>query len=58
MLLFLVAMPVLIAFSGWAWWIDLTLALVECGLIAGSAVWLGPEALAGARAFFEEERRR
>ncbi len=58
MLLFLVAMPVLLAFSGWPWWIDLTVALAECGLIAGFAVWLGPEALAGARAFLEQERRR
>jgi hypothetical protein len=58
MLLFLVAMPVLIALSGWAWWIDLTFALAECGLIAGFAVWQGPEALAAARDFLERERRR
>ena len=58
MLLFLLAMPPLIAFSGWSWWIDLTLALVECGVIVGFALWLGPEALAGARAFLEQERGR
>ena len=58
MLLFLVAMPVLIAFSGWPWWIDLTLAAVECGLIAGFALWQGPEGVAAARDFLERERRR
>jgi hypothetical protein len=58
MLLFLVAMPPLIALSGWPWWVDLTLAGVECGLIVVTALWLGPEALASARAFLEQERRR
>ena len=33
MLLFLLAMPPLIALSGWPWWLDLGLALAECGLV-------------------------
>ena len=58
MLLFLLAMPPLIALSGWPWWLDLGLALAECGLIVGAVLWLGPDALASARAALEEERRR
>ncbi|HTS72978.1 MAG TPA: hypothetical protein VMG74_04640 [Gaiellaceae bacterium] len=57
MIAFLVAMPILIAFSGWPWWLDLTIAGVECGLIAGVAIWHGPEALAAAREFLEQSRR-
>jgi hypothetical protein len=56
MLLFLLAMPALIALSGWPWWVDLTFALAECGVIVGAAIWLGPVALAAARASFEEQR--
>lgn len=57
MLLFLLAMPPLIALSGWPWWLDLALAGGECGLIAGFAIWLGPEALAAARQFLEQAKR-
>jgi hypothetical protein len=31
-LLFLLVAPPLIAFSGWPWWLDLSLALGECAL--------------------------
>jgi hypothetical protein len=58
MLAFLVAVPPLIALSGWPWWADLAMALPECSLLIGGALWLGPGALAEARAFLEEERRR
>jgi hypothetical protein len=57
-LLFLLAMPPLIALSGWPWWLDLALALGETGLIVGAVVWLGPEALAAAREYLDRERRR
>jgi hypothetical protein len=56
-LLFLLAMPPAIALSGWPWWLDLTLAGLEFSLLAGVAVWLGPEALVAAREFLEEARR-
>jgi len=58
LLLFLVAMPPLIAFSGWPWWVDLALACGECGLVVGAALWLGPDALAEVRRFMDDERRR
>jgi len=58
MLLFLLAMPPLIALSGWPWWLDLVLAGAECGLIVAAVLWLGPDALASVRAYMEEERRR
>ena len=57
MLLFLLAMPPAIALSGWPWWLDLTLAGIELGLLGGVAVWIGPGALAAAREFLEEARR-
>jgi hypothetical protein len=58
LVLFLIAIPPLLAFSGWAWWVDLPAGMLDCGLIVGAALWLGPEALASARAFLEEERHR
>jgi hypothetical protein len=58
MLLFLVAMPPLIAVSGWPWWIDVALVVGECGLIVVAALWLGPEAVAAVREFMKEERQR
>jgi hypothetical protein len=58
MLLFLLAMPPPIALSGWPWWPQLTLGISDCGLIVGTVLWLGPGALAEAREFLEEERRR
>ncbi len=54
MLLFLLAMPPLIALSGWPWWVDLVVASLECGLIVGAALWLGPSALREARAFLDD----
>jgi hypothetical protein len=35
---------------------DLIFALAEGGLIAGAAIWLGPDALAAAREFLREQR--
>jgi len=58
MLVFLLAMPPLIALSGWPWWLQVVVALSDCGLIVGAVLWLGPGALASAREFLEEERRR
>jgi hypothetical protein len=58
MLLFLLAMPPLVALSGWPWWIDLSLAGGECGLIIVVVLWFGPGALASVRAYMDEERRR
>jgi len=58
MLLFLLAMPPLIVLSGWPWWLELALAVSDCGLIVGAVLWLGPGALTEAREFLEEERRR
>ena len=55
--LFLVAMPVLVALSGWTWSIDLTFALAETALIVGAVIWLGPDAYAATREFLDEERR-
>jgi hypothetical protein len=58
MVLFLLAMPPLIALSGWPWWLNVTLAVFDCGLIIGAALWFGPGALAAAREFLDEERRK
>lgn len=58
MLLFLVAMPPLIALSGWPWWLDLAFAIVDCGLVLVAVFWLGPGALAAAREFLDEERQK
>jgi hypothetical protein len=55
-LLFLLAMPPLIALSGWPWWIDLMMALGECGLLVGGAVWGGPQVMEEIRAFRVEQR--
>jgi hypothetical protein len=58
MLLFLLAMPPLVALSGWPWWVDLIFAGGECGLIVVVVLWLGPGALASVREYMDEERRR
>ena len=57
MLVFLLAMPPLIALSGWPWWLQLLVALSDCGLIIGAVLGLGPGALAAAREFLDDERR-
>lgn len=57
MLVFLFAMPPLIALSGWPWWLEVVVALGDSGLIVGVVLWLGPGALAAAREFLDEERR-
>jgi hypothetical protein len=56
-LLYLLAMPPLMALSGWPWWVDLVLASLEVGVLAGVALWLGPGLVADLHAFLEEEKR-
>ncbi|HEY3765109.1 MAG TPA: hypothetical protein VGL44_08115 [Gaiellales bacterium] len=56
-LFMLVAVP-LILLSGWPLWLQACLFGVDVVLVLGTAIWLGPAALAEIRAELDTERRR
>jgi hypothetical protein len=58
LILFVLVAPPLILLSGWPAWLQACLFGIDVVLVVGTAIWLGPSALAEVRAELEAERRR